>query len=849
MAQIRNKKITRNTTFLIGLLSLLILLISIISAGSYITIKNILSDQTTENVSTILKNSNHSQQVLRLYSDLHRLMGTSIEDQKATAKIGSAVKDDLKIIQRETQNSRLKDILSDISQKMNLFYDQLLKINTILTEQRRLHDQALEGLEQIEINSGALLIEETIAGEETNYLEQLLILIVGYEESLLKIAQQFQKVNRNHFYTQNEMDLSQIRKMIDDLVLRLYTLTASEPEIQKEAKITIQKAQLYKKNLLEYQTAFNLLIEQKQLLEMLLNKILEENKVLDTLISKSAQELNQKVLKTVFFSAIIVFSLVLLVVIVLSTFIFNLVQSMDVEIGKRKDAQDKLIRSQKRLKALSDASFEGIVFSEKGICKDLNHAAEVLLGYPREEAIGMHISEWISPKYRETAVSNIASGHEDPYEAEIIKKEGTIFPCEIQARMVVDKDNRHRISAVRDISDRKIAESEKQKALLLVAEQKKLSLVGQVAGKMAHDFNNVLAAIMGNSELALMGCKDEGLIEKLELILQQTLRGRNLTKNLVAFAHDNEPKQEFFQLRHKIDLVLKLLNRDLEGIDVQRRYDLKLPDLMADSGMVEHLLINLLNNSIHATGKNENPTIFIRTNLQNGYICLEVEDNGCGIPSKHIDSVFEPAFSLKGSKDLQSAYKSGVKGTGYGLANVKKYVTQHKGKLEIDSEENFGTKISIFFPIVHKTLTAKEKEERANQITQSGKKILLVEDESSISEVQARILTEEPLNHFVEIAQNGKTAIELFNKEEYDLISLDYILPGGVTGMDVYKSIRKKDKSVPILFISGNIEFIESLNKLGRDDKLMAHLSKPCQNAEYVDAINQLLLIKSRKVG
>jgi DNA-binding NtrC family response regulator len=91
------------------------------------------------------------------------------------------------------------------------------------------------------------------------------------------------------------------------------------------------------------------------------------------------------------------------------------------------------------------------------------------------------------------------------------------------------------------------------------------------------------------------------------------------------------------------------------------------------------------------------------------------------------------------------------------------------------------------------------------------------------------------------MAGTGKAAMEALNRNAYDLISLDYILPGNLNGMDVYHHIRKTDKTVPVLFISGNIEFLESIKALKQKDPHIEHLSKPCQNIDYVNCINQML--------
>ena len=397
------------------------------------------------------------------------------------------------------------------------------------------------------------------------------------------------------------------------------------------------------------------------------------------------------------------------------------------------------------------------------------------------------------------------------------------------------------IGMILDITINKQAEKEKIEAQQHAAEQEKMALVGTVAGKMAHDFNNILGVVMGNTELALIDCKDGDTKKILELIFEQTMRGKNLTKNLVAFAKDQEPKQEFFKISKKIDLVLSLMKKDLEGIDLKKEDKPGVPDLLADPGMIEHALVNLIQNSIHALSKIQKPKIVLRSFYRDKKIWFEIEDNGCGISEEYLENIFDPSFTLKGSKDNLNSYKNDIKGTGYGLSNVKRYIEMHKGKISVDSELNLGTKFVISFPVIKKELTSEEKIEIREKFIHFKKNILLVEDEIDISNVQYKVLTQEPCNHNVDIANNGQIAMDLFDRNQYDIVSLDYILPGAINGMIVYNHIRKNNKKTPILFISGNIEFLESIKDLKQRDILIDHLSKPCQNKDYVNGINKLL--------
>jgi CheY-like chemotaxis protein len=338
-----------------------------------------------------------------------------------------------------------------------------------------------------------------------------------------------------------------------------------------------------------------------------------------------------------------------------------------------------------------------------------------------------------------------------------------------------------------------------------------------------------------------MDCKDETMGRNLTLILNQTLRGKNLTRNLVAFAKSQEPKQKYFRINEKIDLVLNLMKKDLEAIDVRVEHGPAIPDLLADPGMIEHALVNLVQNAIHAVGRIKDPVIIVRTYCRENHIWCEIRDNGCGIPSQYLKAIFEPSFTLKGSRDVIGAYKSGVKGSGYGMANTKKYIDQHNGTIRVESLVDSGTQFTISLPIIHRELSVQEKNQLENQPHFFEKQILLVEDEPAISEVQYRILTQEPCRHRVDLADNGQAAMALLDKNRYDLISLDYVLPGGVNGMDVYRHIRKTNKRIPILFVSGNIEFLESIQGLMNEDPHLDHLSKPCKNMDYINGLNRLM--------
>jgi len=530
---------------------------------------------------------------------------------------------------------------------------------------------------------------------------------------------------------------------------------------------------------------------------------------------------------------------------------------LEKAIHRRRTAERILEENEKRYRKLFDSSSDAILIAKGNSIIDCNRKTSELLGLSHKEIINHCMYEFspdIQPdgtkskkKWLEKIVNTL---QESQYFEWILgTSEKGLINAEINmSALSLDSDTYIQV-IVRDITKRKQTENEKILAQKIAGEQKQLALIGQVAGKMAHDFNNVLGIIMGNTELALLDCGDPSIKDTLELIFEQTIRGKNLTKNLVAFAKSQEPKQEYFRLDEKSDLVLNLMKKDLAGIKITKQDQNNVPDLLADPGMIEHALVNLIQNSIHALSKVDNPEIIIQTYYENDNICIEIKDNGCGIPEKYIEKVYEPSFTLKGSKDIEGAYDNSIKGTGYGMANVKKYIEQHNGTISIKSKLGSGTKIIINLPAIKKELTIQEKTQIQKEISHFNKYILLVEDEITISDVQYVILTQDPCNHQVDVARDGRTAIDLFDKNEYDFVSLDYILPCGINGMHIYNHIRKKNKTIPILFVSGNIEFLESIKRLKEEDIYIDHVSKPCQNRDYISSINKLfeIALKNKK--
>lgn len=390
------------------------------------------------------------------------------------------------------------------------------------------------------------------------------------------------------------------------------------------------------------------------------------------------------------------------------------------------------------------------------------------------------------------------------------------------------------VGAMRDVTRQKELERMEKNAL----EHEKMALIGRVAGKMAHDFNNVLGITLGTSELLLTEDLPMEVISYVKAIKQSAERGREITQNLLFFAKDKEAKYGQIDLNDNVMSILTGLKSEMENIDLHLDYGRGLDQVTADASLLDNAIINIIKNAIHAVSKEEKPSISISTKRIENKIFIEVKDNGCGIPEEHQKHIFEPSFTLKGSMDKYDSYERGIKGSGYGLANTKRGIEKHGGTISFESKVGEGTTFRIAIPVIDIDLEPEIKEQLSNKSTAVGKRILVVEDEVHFANILYRLLRDVASN--VHLASSGMVAMDKIATNEYDAISLDFILPDS-NGMEIYETIRKKDKNVPVVFVSGNFEFMKSMIALKENDPKVDLLTKPFNNVDYVNKICEWL--------
>jgi two-component system cell cycle sensor histidine kinase/response regulator CckA len=389
--------------------------------------------------------------------------------------------------------------------------------------------------------------------------------------------------------------------------------------------------------------------------------------------------------------------------------------------------------------------------------------------------------------------------------------------------------------------------SEEDRLKRQVAQATKMQAVGQLAGGVAHDFNNILTAIIGHCDLMLMRhAPGDSDYDDIQQIRSNSNRAASLTRQLLAFSRQQTLRPQVLQLPDVISEVSTLLKRLLgEKVKLQVKHGRGLGAVRADPGQLEQVIVNLAVNArdaMLAKDSEHGGTLILQTYSVPSddvrrmgseilpiadYTALRVTDTGTGIAPHLLPKIFEPFFTTK----------EVGKGTGLGLSTVYGIVKQSGGFIFAESEPGKGTSFVLYFPVhrAEAVKPARKARETTGELWGTGT-ILLVEDEATVRAVAERALTRH--GYTVLLAENGEAAIEILEREgRVDLMVSDVVMPT-MDGPTTARAARKLQPDLPILFISG---YAEEQLRQSIDLPRVAFLAKPFSVQKLAEAARDTL--------
>lgn len=353
-----------------------------------------------------------------------------------------------------------------------------------------------------------------------------------------------------------------------------------------------------------------------------------------------------------------------------------------------------LQESRTRYRSLSHAAFESIIIHKQGIIVDTNQAAEDLFGYSRSEFDGMHIREIIVPEYYPAVDEYVRNDFEGPYESLFLKKDGSTFPVEVQARVSQSDGEQVRFAVVRDITFRKQAE---QRALELTLEHARVELLKTFFQNAAHEFRTPLSVI--KTATYAVGHMDEPdkQLERLNKIDYQVERINKLVDDLLLMVKldtDIEVKRNPVDINATLKLTSNKLKKVIESKQYLLEFDLdnSLPTIKADQRLLSRSFHAILQNAARYTP--QGGTITIRTQHDKDSVIVEIQDNGVGMSEDAQAHIFDRFYRV------DEAHTDA--GFGVGLSIAKSIVELHNGKISAQSQTGKGSAFKITLPIESK---------------------------------------------------------------------------------------------------------------------------------------------------
>ncbi len=505
---------------------------------------------------------------------------------------------------------------------------------------------------------------------------------------------------------------------------------------------------------------------------------------------------------------------------------------------ERKIAEESI---RKLSKAIEQSPISIIITDTTGKIEFANKKFFEITGYQKDETIGQNSrflrSGQTPPEVYKRLWKTITSGEVWRGEFHNRKRNGDLFweSAAITAVKNVEGIITHYVAAKEDITEKKMLEEQIQQA-------QKMEAIGQLAGGVAHDFNNMLGVILGCAEMAIdMSGNNELLRSALESIMTAAQRSVEITRKLLAFARKQTIQPKILDLNETIEGMLKLLRRLIgEDIELIWNPEGKLPPVKMDSSQIDQILANLCVNAKDAIGGKGKITIETRNVFLNDrfcstykdvlpgeYVLLSVNDNGCGMDKKTLEKIFDPFFT---TKDIG-------KGTGLGLSTVYGIVKQNGGFITVSSKPGDGSTFYIYFHCHNEIVETGVTEIAETPLPVGKETILLVEDDDVFLEMVRVIL--EDCGYVILAFSDPAEALRMISEHnDINLLITDVIMPE-INGRDLFKKLTHYCPQLKCLFMSGYTGDI--IANQGILDEDIYFIQKPFLKRELINMIRVIL--------
>ncbi len=524
------------------------------------------------------------------------------------------------------------------------------------------------------------------------------------------------------------------------------------------------------------------------------------------------------------------------------------------DISERKRAENALQESEERFRTFFENTFVGIYRTTPvGRILMANPALVTMLGYVTfEEMAERNLEEGgYVPGYRREDFKRLLEDGDQMigHEAQWTKKDGKTLWVRENARVVRDRTGAalYYEGTVEDITQQKRAESEKAQMEDELRQSQKMEAIGQLAGGVAHDFNNMLAGIMGNAEM-LYGrlTKNPELAKMAEQIISGAEHAAKLTKQLLAFSRKGEIQRAPVDVHRVVGETAGILANTIDRrIAIEQNLRASPSIVMGDHSQLENMLLNLGLNSRDAMPRGGRLTFATETvemdadyverykyRVEPGrYIKIEVDDSGSGMDEEVHRHIFEPFFTTK----------EPGKGTGLGLASAYGTVKNHGGHIECYSEPGHGTVMKIYLPVHDSAEKVQKGQREEREACPEGKVracILVVDDEELVRGMTEQVLRTR--GYEVLTAVDGEEALGVYQAwhREIDLVILDMIMPK-MSGRETFMEMKKLNPGIKAILSSGFSEDGEAREVLRLG--IRGFVQKPFRMEELLQKVGEAL--------